>query len=129
LRAVCQALKIPPVLHMGSCVDNSRVLTACAAIANAMEVDISELPIAAAAPEWMSEKAVAIGTYVVASGVFTVLGLMPPILGGPAVTDLLTNGAEGVVGGKFAVEPDPFKAADLIEAHINAKRKNLGLPV
>jgi carbon-monoxide dehydrogenase catalytic subunit len=54
---------------------------------------------------------------------------MPPILGGPAVTDLLTNGAEGVVGAKFAVEPDPFKAADLIEAHINAKRRNLGLAV
>jgi carbon-monoxide dehydrogenase catalytic subunit len=72
---------------------------------------------------------VAIGTYAVASGVFTVLGLMPPILGGPAVTHLLTNGAEGVVGAKFAVEPDPFKAADLIEAHINAKRRNLGLAV
>ena len=129
LRAVCQALGIPPVLHMGSCVDNSRVLTACAAVANALGVDISELPIAAAAPEWMSEKAVAIGTYAVASGVFTVLGLMPPILGGPAVTDLLTNGAEAVVGGKFAVEPDPFKAADLIEVHINTKRRNLGLAV
>lgn len=129
LSAVCKALGIPPVLHMGSCVDNSRVLVACAAIANALGVDISDLPAAAAAPEWMSEKAVAIGAYAVASGVFTVLGIMPPVLGGPAVTDLLVNGAEGVVGGKFAVEPDPFKAADLIEAHINRKRADLGLPV
>jgi anaerobic carbon-monoxide dehydrogenase catalytic subunit len=129
LRAVCQALGIPPVLHMGSCVDNSRILVACSAIANALGVDISDLPAAAAAPEWMSEKAVAIGAYAVASGVFTVLGIMPPVLGGPAVTDLLVNGAEGVVGAKFAVEPDPFKAADLIETHINNKRRNLGLPV
>lgn len=129
LSAVCKALGIPPVLHMGSCVDNSRVLVACSAIANALGVDISDLPAAAAAPEWMSEKAVAIGAYAVASGVFTVLGVMPPVLGGPAVTDLLVNGAEGVVGGKFAVEPDPFKAADLIEAHIDKKRVNLGLPV
>jgi len=129
LRSICQALGIPPVLHMGSCVDNSRVLVACAAVANALGVDISDLPAAAAAPEWMSEKAVAIGVYAVASGVFTVLGVMPPVLGGPAVTDLLINGAEGVVGAKFAVEPDPFKAADLIEAHINRKRTDLGLPV
>jgi anaerobic carbon-monoxide dehydrogenase catalytic subunit len=127
LRAVCQALGIPPVLHMGSCVDNSRILVACSAIANALGVDLSDLPIAAAAPEWMSEKAVAIGTYAVASGIFTVLGLMPPVIGGPGVADLLVNGAEGVVGGKFAIEPDPFQAAALIETHINSKRVKLGL--
>jgi carbon-monoxide dehydrogenase catalytic subunit len=129
LKAVCQALGIPPVLHMGSCVDNSRILTTCAAVANALGVDISDLPVAAAAPEWMSEKAVAIGAYAVASGIYTLLGVVPPVLGGKAVTDLLVNGAEGVVGGKFAVEGDPYKAADLIESHINVKRLNLGLPV
>jgi anaerobic carbon-monoxide dehydrogenase catalytic subunit len=129
LKGLCKALGIPPVLHMGSCVDNSRILVTCAAIANALSVDISDLPVAAAAPEWMSEKAVAIGAYVVASGVYTVLGVVPPVLGGPAVTDLLVKGAEGVVGGKFGVESDPFKAADLMEAHINAKRVGLGLPV
>jgi carbon-monoxide dehydrogenase catalytic subunit len=129
LKGLCKALGIPPVLHMGSCVDNSRILVTCAAIANALGVDISDLPVAAAAPEWMSEKAVAIGAYVVASGVYTVLGVVPPVLGGPAVTDLLVKGAEGVVGGKFGVESDPFKAADLMAAHINAKRVGLGLPV
>lgn len=129
LRAVCQALGIPPALHMGSCVDNSRILVACSAIANALGVDLSDLPVAAAAPEWMSEKAVAIGTYAVASGIFTVLGIMPPVVGGPGVADLLVNGAEGVVGGKFAIEPDPFKAADLMETHINGKRVKLGLAV
>ena len=128
LGAVCKALGIPPVLHMGSCVDISRILVACGAIANALGVDISDLPVAGAAPEWMSEKAVSIGTYVVSSGIYTVLGVAPPVLGGPAVTQLLTDGAEGVIGAKFAVEPDPIQAALLIRRHVENKRKALGLP-
>jgi carbon-monoxide dehydrogenase catalytic subunit len=127
LKAVCQALGIPPVLHMGSCVDISRILVACAAIANALGVDISDLPAAGAAPEWMSEKAVSIGAYVVSSGVFTVLGTVPQVLGSPAVTELLTQGANGVVGAAFAVETDPFKAARLMVDHINEKRTALGI--
>ncbi len=127
LGGVCKALSIPPVLHMGSCVDISRILVACAAIANALGVDISDLPVAGAAPEWMSEKAVSIGTYVVSSGIYTVLGVVPQVLGSPNVTKLLTEGAEGVIGGKFAVEPDPEKAALLIRRHIEKKREELGL--
>jgi carbon-monoxide dehydrogenase catalytic subunit len=127
LKAVCQALGVPPVLHMGSCVDISRILVACAAIANALGVDISDLPAAGAAPEWMSEKAVSIGAYVVSSGVFTVLGTVPQVLGGPAVTQLLTAGARDVVGATFAVEPDPFKAAQLMVGHIENKRAALGI--
>jgi len=127
LKAVCKALGIPPVLHMGSCVDISRILVACSAIANVLGVDISDLPVAGAAPEWMSEKAVSIGAYVVASGIYTVLGIAPPVLGSMSVVELLTAGAEGVVGGKFAVEPDPFKAAALIVDHVAAKRRALGI--
>ncbi|MDY6856111.1 MAG: anaerobic carbon-monoxide dehydrogenase catalytic subunit [Thermodesulfobacteriota bacterium] len=127
LKGVCQSLGIPPVLHMGSCVDISRILTACAAIANALGVDISDLPVAGAAPEWMSEKAVSIGTYVVASGIYTVLGTVPPVLGSINVAKLLTEGAEDVVGARFAVEIDPFNAAKLIIDHITAKRKALGI--
>jgi len=127
LRAVCEAVGIPPVLHMGSCVDISRILVACAAIANALDVDISDLPVAGAAPEWMSEKAVSIGTYVVSSGIYTVLGTVPQVLGSPNVTDLLTAGAEEVVGATFAVEPDPEKAAALMLDRIEEKRKGLGL--
>jgi carbon-monoxide dehydrogenase catalytic subunit len=112
---------------MGSCVDISRILVASAAIANALGVDISDLPAAAAAPEWMSEKAVAIGTYAVGSGVYTVLGTMPPVLGSAAVTALLTSGARDVVGACFAVEPDPFQAAKLMIDHIDDQRKKLGL--
>ena len=127
LKGVCQALGIPPVLHMGSCVDNSRILVALAAVANALSVDISDLPVAGAAPEWMSEKAVSIGTYFVSSGVFTVLGTVPPVLGSPVVTELLTQGANDVVGAAFAVEPDPFKAAKLMIDHIEEKRAALGI--
>lgn len=127
LKGVCKALGVPPVLHMGSCVDISRILVAAAAVANALGVDISDLPVAGAAPEWMSEKAVAIGAYVVASGVFTVLGTVPSVLGSSAVTGLLTSGAKDVVGATFAVEPDPFKAASLMIEHIESQRRKLGL--
>jgi carbon-monoxide dehydrogenase catalytic subunit len=128
LKSVCRALGIPPVLHMGSCVDNTRILVLAAALAKHLGVDISQLPLAGAAPEWYSEKAVAIGAYVVASGITTVLGVQPPVFGSPKVVDLLANGLEGVVGAKFAVEPDPEKAAVLIRRHIEAKRQALGLP-
>jgi carbon-monoxide dehydrogenase catalytic subunit len=127
LKGVCQALGVPPVLHMGSCVDISRILVVCAAVADALGVDISDLPVAGAAPEWMSEKAVSIGSYVVASGIYTVLGTVPPVLGSAEVAGLLTAGAEGVVGAKFAVELDPFKAAELMIDHIAAKRAALGI--
>jgi carbon-monoxide dehydrogenase catalytic subunit len=127
LKAVCQALGIPPVLHMGSCVDNTRIINLAAALAQALGVDLDQLPLAAAAPEWYSEKAATIACYAVASGVFTVLGVTPPVLGSPAVTDLLLNGIEAYLGAKFAVEPDPAKAADLIIGHVEAKRRALGL--
>ena len=127
LRAVCESLGIPPVLHMGSCVDNTRILVLAAALAKHLGVDIHQLPLAGAAPEWYSEKAIAIGCYVVASGITTVLGVQPPIFGSPKVVDLLANGLEGVVGAKFAVEPDPEAAAILIRKHIETKRKGLGL--
>ncbi|MBW1645619.1 MAG: anaerobic carbon-monoxide dehydrogenase catalytic subunit [Deltaproteobacteria bacterium] len=127
LREVCGSLGIPPVLHMGSCVDNVRILVLAAALANALQVDISDLPLAGAAPEWYSEKAVSIGAYFVASGVYTVLGPLPPIAGSMNVVKLLTEGLNEVVGACFAVEPDPLKAAELIMGHIEGKRRALGL--
>ncbi len=127
LRAVCESLKIPPVLHMGSCVDNSRILVLAAELANALNVPIHKLPVAGAAPEWYSQKAVSIGAYFVASGVYTVLGVMPHITGSPAVVSLLTEGLKGAVNASFAVEPDPVKAADLISGHIERKRLDLGI--
>ena len=127
LREVCQALGIPPVLHMGSCVDNTRILVLAAALAKHLGVDISQLPLAGAAPEWYSEKAVSIGAYVVASGIYTVLGVQPPIFGSRNVVKLLAQDLDDVVGAKFGVEADPEKAAVLIRKHIEAKRAALGL--
>jgi carbon-monoxide dehydrogenase catalytic subunit len=127
LKGICKALGVPPVLHMGSCVDISRILVVCAAVANALGVDISDLPVAGAAPEWMSEKAVSIGSYVVSSGIFTVLGTVPPVLGSPVVTEVLTRTANDVVGAAFAVETDPVKGARLMINHMDEKRKALGI--
>lgn len=127
LKAICEALKIPPVLHMGSCVDNTRIIALAAALANALGVDMDKLPVAAAAPEWYSEKAAAIATYAVASGIYTVLGVTPPVLGSKTVTELLLQGLEQLVGAKFAVEPDPAKAATLLIRHVEGKRQALGL--
>jgi carbon-monoxide dehydrogenase catalytic subunit len=127
LKAICNALGIPPVLHMGSCVDNVRILVLVSALADALGVDISDLPVAGSAPEWYSEKAVTIGTYFVASGVTTHLGPMPPITGSMKVVNLLTSGLEDVVGATFAVEPDPEKAAVFLRRTIEGKRKALGL--
>ncbi|MGM0786581.1 MAG: anaerobic carbon-monoxide dehydrogenase catalytic subunit, partial [Thermodesulfobacteriota bacterium] len=127
LKEVCGSLGIPPVLHFGSCVDNVRILVLASALADSLGTDISDLPLAGAAPEWYSEKAVAIGAYAVASGIYTVLGPMPPIAGSMNVVELLTKGLEQVAGAAFAVEPDPEKAALLIRRHIENRRGALGL--
>jgi len=129
LASVCEAVGIPPVLHMGSCVDNSRILIAGTAMVKdgGLGDDISDLPVAGAAPEWMSEKAISIGQYFVASGVFTVFGVTWPTEGSKEVTDYLFKDMEEMYGGMWAFEPDPIKAAQLMIAHIDKKRKALGI--
>ena len=129
LQEICGALGVPPVLHMGSCVDNSRIIHLCALLANALGVDIADLPVGASSPEWYSEKAAAIALYAVSCGIYTHLGLPPNILGSETVTNLALKGLEGLVGATFAVEPDPLKAAELFNNRINAKRQALGLPI
>jgi len=129
LASVCEAVGIPPVLHMGSCVDNSRILIAATAMVKegGLGDDISDLPVAGAAPEWMSEKAISIGQYFVGSGVFTVFGVTWPTLGSKDVTDFLFKDFEDMYGGMWAFEPDPIKAAQLMIEHIDKKRKALGI--
>ncbi|TES88612.1 MAG: anaerobic carbon-monoxide dehydrogenase catalytic subunit [Dehalococcoidia bacterium] len=129
LASVCEAVGIPPVLHLGSCVDNSRILIAATAMVKdgGLGDDISDLPAAGAAPEWMSEKAISIGQYFVASGVFTVFGVTWPTTGSKEVTDFLFKDMEELYGGMWAFEPDPVKAAQLMIAHIDKKRKALGI--
>ena len=129
LAEVCETVGIPPVLHMGSCVDNSRILMAATAVVKegGLGDDISDLPAAGAAPEWMSEKAISIGHYFVASGVFTVFGVSWPTLGSEVLTKYLFEDIEGTLKGKWAFEPDPIKAAKLMIDHIDKKRKALGI--
>lgn len=129
LRSICEAVGIPPVLHLGSCVDNSRILTIASEIVRegGLGEDISDLPMAGIAPEWMSEKALAIGTYFVASGALVVFGVGSPVEGSAEVVDLITNGWEEKVGGRFEFEPDIDKIYEMVVAHIQKKRAALGI--
>ena len=129
LAEVCETVGIPPVLHMGACVDNSRILMAATACVKAggLGNDISDLPAAGAAPEWMSEKAISIGHYFVASGVYTLFGVTWPTTGSDALTDHLFSGLEETYGGKWDFEMDPELGAKKMIAHIDKKRKALGI--
>ena len=129
LASVCEAVGIPPVLHLGACVDNTRILIAATAMVKdgGLGDDISDLPVAGAAPGWMSEKAIAIGQYFVSSGVFTVFGATWPTTGNTEVTDFLFKDMEKMYGGMWAFEPEPIKAAQMMIAHIDKKRKALGI--
>jgi len=118
---------LPLVLHMGSCVDNSRAADVAVAVANKLGVDLDKLPVVASAPEPVSEKAVAIGTWAVAAGLPTHLGLVPPVVGSPTVTGVLTSAIKDIFGGYFIVEPDPMKASQALLAAISERRQGLGL--
>ena len=129
LQEICRTVGIPPVLHLGACVDNSRILKVLTNIVNegGLGNDISDLPAAGAAPEWMSEKAVAIGFYFVASGVYTMIGKPLPMMGSENLYKYLTDEIEQEVGGKWAFEEDPIAAAHKMIRHIDKKRNALKL--
>lgn len=118
---------LPLVLHMGSCVDNSRAADVAVAVANKLNTDLDKLPVVASAPEPVSEKAVAIGTWAVAAGLPTHLGVVPPVLGSKIVTEVLTSTVKDLFGGYFIVEPDPVKAAQALLLAMSERRKGLGL--
>jgi carbon-monoxide dehydrogenase catalytic subunit len=129
LAEVCETVGIPPVLHMGSCVDNSRILMAATEVVKAggLGNDISDLPAAGSAPEWMSEKAISIGHYFVASGVYTVFGVGLPVTGAPRFQKHLFEELEDIYGGKWDLVTDPYEHAHKMIAHIDKKRAALGL--
>jgi carbon-monoxide dehydrogenase catalytic subunit len=129
LAEVCETVGIPPVLHLGSCVDNSRILLAATEVVKAggLGNDISDLPAAGSAPEWMSEKAISIGHYFVASGVYTVFGVGLPVSGAPVFQEYLFKEFEKLYGGMWDLEIDPVKHAQKMIAHIDKKRKALGI--
>ena len=129
LAEVCETVGIPPVLHLGSCVDNSRILLAATEVVKAggLGNDIRDLPAAGSAPEWMSEKAISIGHYFVTSGVYTVFGVTFPTSGAPVFHDYLCKELEEIYGGMWDFEIDPIKHAHKMIAHIDKKRKALGI--
>jgi len=129
LQEICEAVGIPPVLHFGSCVDNSRILVALCEMINegGLGEKLSDLPIAGAAPEAMCEKAIAIGFYCVASGAYVNYSPAMRVYGSREVTEFLTHDVEAILGGKFSFEGDPVKAAHLMMAHMDKKRGALKL--
>jgi carbon-monoxide dehydrogenase catalytic subunit len=137
LREICETVGIPPVLHMGSCVDNTRILTVLTQMVEegGLGDDIDQVPAVGLAPEWMSEKALSIGTYCVASGAYVIFGGSSPVSGMPdrvdesdIVAKLISSGWEEKYGGKLEFIPDPDKMIEATLAHIDKKRAELGLP-
>ena len=129
LAEVCETVGIPPVLHLGSCVDNSRILLAATEVVKAggLGNDICDLPAAGSAPEWMSEKAISIGHYFVSSGVYTVFGVSLPTYGAPEFQKYLFEDLEKIYGGMWDLEADPLRHARKMIAHIDKKRRDLGI--
>jgi carbon-monoxide dehydrogenase catalytic subunit len=137
LREICETIGIPPVLHMGSCVDNSRILTVLSQVVEegGLGDDIDQVPAVGLAPEWMSEKALSIGTYCVASGVYVIMGGSSPISGMPdrvsdsdIVAKFISEGWEDLYGGKMEFIADPDEMVLKTLEHIDKKRADLGLP-
>ena len=127
LKRVCELADIPPVLHMGSCVDISRMMILAAELAKDSGLNISQLPVVGCAPEWMSEKAVSIGNYVVATGTDTFLGVDPYVSGSDQIAQLLTEGVRDWVEAAYTVEKDIDKLGDAMIARIEEKRTALGI--
>jgi len=127
LQAVCKALQVPPVLSYGTCTDTGRLADLLLAIANALGVPVTDLPVAAAAPEYMEQKATIDAIFALAFGLYTYVNPIPTITGGTNLVRLLTEELKDITGGLLSVEPDAVKAVDGIENHIMEKRKNLGI--
>jgi len=127
LRTVCELADIPPVLHMGSCVDISRILLLVSEVAKEWNVDIPQLPIIGCAPEWMSEKAVSIANYVIGSGVQTFLGIEPMVKGSDKMMELITDGTRKLVGAGYTIDTDPDNLVQLMIQCIEDKRTALNI--
>ena len=128
MKKICDSLSIPPILSYGTCTDTGRLADLLAAISNALGgVPLPDLPVAAAAPEYMEQKATIDAVFALAFGLYTYVNPVPTITGGPNLVKLLTEDCKQVTGGVMNVEKDPVKAADAILEHIEANRKKLGI--
>jgi carbon-monoxide dehydrogenase catalytic subunit len=127
LRRVCDLLNIPPILHMGACVDISRILLLVHGIARDWGVNVTQVPIVGVAPEWMSEKAVSIANYVIGSGIDVYLGINPQVNGSSQMLNLITEGTRDIVGAGFNITTDPKALVKNIIDGIEKKRTALGI--
>jgi carbon-monoxide dehydrogenase catalytic subunit len=127
LRRVCDLVGIPPILHLGACIDNSRILRLVSAIAEQWGVNNDQLPIVGCAPEWMSEKAVSIANYVISSGIDVYLGIEPMVKGSSQMVEWITNGTRKITGAGLTINTDPHELVKSMIAGIEAKRKALGI--
>ncbi len=130
LREVCEAVGIPPVLHAGSCVDNTRILTVLTQMVatGGLGDDISDIPAVGLAPEWMSEKAISIGMYCMASGAYVIFGATSPIESSDVVQQLMSQGWEEKFGGKMEFVTEDEEILRRALEHIDKKRAALKLP-
>jgi carbon-monoxide dehydrogenase catalytic subunit len=127
MKRVCTLVDIPPVLHMGACVDISRMMMLVTGIAKDWDVDVTQIPVIGCAPEWMSEKAVAIANYVVASGIDVYLGIEPQVKGSAQMMELITEGTRGMTGAGYVINKDPHELVKSMLEGIEKKRDLLGI--
>ena len=127
LKRVCELADIPPVLHMGSCVDISRMMLLATGIAKDWGIDVPQVPVVGCAPEWMSEKAVSIANYVVATGIDTYLGVEPQVSGSSEMMELITEGTRKMVGAGYIINTDCDQLVKAMIDGIEAKRAALGI--
>ena len=127
LRKVCETIGIPPVLNFGPCLAIGRIETVSSELAEALGVDLPQLPVVVSAPQWLEEQALADGAFALALGFHLHLGLPPFVTGSPVITDVLMNQLEALTGGKLMIETESVAAADALEQVICEKRRGLGL--
>jgi carbon-monoxide dehydrogenase catalytic subunit len=127
LRRVCELVDIPPILHMGACVDISRMMLLATGIAKDWGVDTTQIPVVGCAPEWMSEKAVSIANYVVSTGLDVYLGIEPQVKGSSQMMELITQGTRKITGAGYIINRDPHELVRAIIEGIEAKREGLGI--
>lgn len=127
LKRVCTLCDIPPVLHMGSCVDISRMMLLATGIAKQWKIDVPQVPVVGCAPEWMSEKAVSIANYVISTGIDTYLGIRPQVHGSDQMMELITEGTRKLTGGGYIINTDPHELVQSMIDGIEAKRAALGI--
>jgi carbon-monoxide dehydrogenase catalytic subunit len=128
LKGLCEKLRVPPVLSYGTCTDTGRLADLLAAISNAMGgVPIPDLPVVAAAPEYMEQKATIDAIFALALGLYTYVNPVPTVTGAPNLVKLLTQDCPEVTGGILNVDKDPIQAVEAMLNHIEGKRKKLGI--